>query len=116
AVLELLGALVPQQDGEHVVIDDALQQLADALKQIVQVQDACDLARDLVEHGQRLRLAGDAGVEASVLDGDRHARGNEFEQALMFGGEETGNLRLDVENSNDSIFHNERDGELGAYV
>ena len=31
AVFKLLGALAPQQDGEHLEVDDALQQLANAL-------------------------------------------------------------------------------------
>jgi hypothetical protein len=50
-----------------------LQQLADAFEQIVEIEDAGDLARDLVEHSQGLRLAGDTGVEAGVLNGGRHS-------------------------------------------
>ena len=33
AVFELLGPLVPEQDGEHVEVDDALEQGADAFEQ-----------------------------------------------------------------------------------
>ena len=115
-MLELLGALVPQEDGEHLVVDDALEEDADALEEIVEVEDAGDLAGDLVEDGEGLGLAGDAGVEAGVFDGDGHARGDEFEQALMVGGEEAGDLGLDIDDSDDFAFDDERDGELGADV
>ncbi len=63
-----------------------------------------------------LRLAGDAGVEAGVLDGDRHARGDELEQALMFVGEVAGGLGLDIEDADDPVLDDERNGELGADV
>ena len=87
AVLELFGALVPEQDGEHLEVDDAFEEMADAFEQVVEVEDAGDLAGDLVQNGEGLRLAGDAGVKAGILDGDGHARGDQFEQALVLGGE-----------------------------
>ena len=40
AVLELLGALVPEEDGEHLEVDDALEELADALEEVVEIEDA----------------------------------------------------------------------------
>ena len=57
AVLEELVALVPQEDGEHVEVDDALEQRANALEEVVGVEDRSDLARDLVQHSQGLCLA-----------------------------------------------------------
>ncbi len=33
-------ALVPEQDGEHLEVDDALEEMADALEQVVEVEDA----------------------------------------------------------------------------
>ncbi len=83
AVLEEFGPLVPEEDGEHLEVDDALEELADAFEEIVEIEDGGDLARDLVEDGEGLGLAGDAGVEAGVLDGDGHAGGDEFEQSTM---------------------------------
>ncbi len=115
AVLELLGAVVPEQDGEHLEVDDALQQRADALQQIVGIEDASDLARDLVQHGQGLRLPRNAGVEPGVLDRDRHARGGEFQQALMVVGEEAGISDCEVEHADDLVLDDQRDGELGAH-
>ncbi len=70
-MFELLCALVPEQDGEHLEVDDALEEMADALEQVVEVEDAGQFAGDLVEHGEGLGLAGDAGVKARVLDRDR---------------------------------------------
>ena len=116
AVLELLAALVPEEDGEHLEVDDALEQVADALEEVVEVEDAGDLAGDLVEDGEGLGLAGDAGVEAGVFDGDGHAGGDELEEALVVGGEEGGVLGLDVDDADDLVFDDEGDGELGADV
>ena len=86
AVLELFGALVPEEDGEHVEVDDAFEEEADAFEEIVEVEDAGDLTGDFVEDGEGLGLAGDAGVEACVLDGGGHAGGDEFEEALVLDG------------------------------
>jgi len=111
-VLEALGAVAPQEDGEHLEVDDALQQLADALEQVVEVEDAGDLARDFVEDSEGLRLAGDTGVEASVLHRDCHARGGQFQQSLMLGGEESGMFGLEVDDADDAILDDQRHGEF----
>ena len=52
------------------------------------IEDGGDFARDLAEDGEGFGLAGDAGVEAGVFDGDGHAAGDELEQALVLVGEE----------------------------
>ena len=116
AVLELLGAVVPEEDGEHLEVDDALEEMADAFEEVVEIEDAGDLAGDLVEDGEGLGLAGDAGVEAGVLDGDGHAGGDEFEQSLMIRGEEGGEFGLDVDDADDFVFDDEGDGQFGADV
>ena len=56
-MLKPIGAIVPQQDGEHLEVDNALEELADAFEEIVEIEDAGDLARDVVEHGEGLGLA-----------------------------------------------------------
>ena len=116
AVLELLGGLVPEEDGEHLEVDDALEEDADALEEVVGIEDAGDLAGDLVEDCEGLSLAGDAGVEAGVLDGDGHAGGDELEQALVVFGEEGGGLGLKVEDADDLVLDDEGDGEFGEDV
>jgi len=78
AVFELFVPVVPEEDGEHLEVDDALEKLSDALKEIVEVEDAGEFAGDLVENGERLGLAGDAGVEACILDGYGHAGGDQL--------------------------------------
>jgi len=103
AVLEELVALVPQEDGEHVEVDDALEELADALEEIVGIEDAGDLTGDVVEDGEGLGLAGDAGVEAGVLDGDGHARGHQFEQAPVLVREVADGFGLQVEDADDLV-------------
>ncbi len=75
-MLEVLGAVVPEEDAEHLEVDDALEEVGDALEEIVGVEDAGDLAGDVVEDAEGLGLAGDAGVEAGVFDGDGHAGGD----------------------------------------
>ena len=89
-MLEPLRAVVPQQDREHLEVDDPLQQLADALQQVVEIEDAGDLARDLVQHGQRLRLARHARVKPRILHRDSHARGGQLQQPLVLLGEVAG--------------------------
>ncbi len=93
AVLEAFAGRGPEEDGKHLVVDDALEEEANALEEIIEVEDAGELAGDLVEDGESLGLAGDAGVEAGVFDGDGHAGGHELEEALVVGGEEGGCTR-----------------------
>ena len=114
AMFELLCRRVPEEDGEHLEVDDALHGEADALEKVIGIEDACDLAGDLVDDGEGLGLAGDAGVEACVLDGDGHSRGDKLEETLVLGGEEAGDLGFEVENADDLVLDDERDGEFGA--
>ncbi len=116
AVLEVLGAVVPEEDAEHLEVDDALEKVGDAFEEIVGIEDAGDLAGDVVEDAEGLGLAGDAGVEAGVLDGDGHAGGDEFEEALVFEGEVADLFGLKVEDADDLVLDDERDGEFGANV
>ena len=48
AVFEALARVAPEQDGEHLEVDDALEQFPDTLEQIVEVKDAGDLTRDKI--------------------------------------------------------------------
>ena len=70
-----LAFFVEQHDGEHLVIDEAAEELADLRKQRIEIEDGCELSGDFVEDGEGFRLAGDAGVEAGVFDGLGDARG-----------------------------------------
>ena len=116
AVLEVLGAVVPEEDAEHLEVDDALEQVGDALEQIVGVEDAGDLAGDVVEDAERLGLARDAGVEAGILDRDGHAGGDQLEQTLVFQREVADLLGLDVDDADDLVLDDERNREFGADI
>jgi hypothetical protein len=115
-VLEVLGAIVPEEDAEHLEVDDALEEVGDALEEIVGVEDAGDLAGDVVEDAEGLGLAGDAGVKAGVLDGDGHAGGDELEEALVLHGEIAGSFGLDIEDTDDLVLDNKGYGEFRADV
>ena len=54
---ERLALFVQQHDGEHLVVDEAAEQLADALQQRVQLEDGGQFDGNLVEHLEGLRLA-----------------------------------------------------------
>ena len=90
--------------------------MADAFEEVVGVEDAGDLAGDVVEDAEGLGLAGDAGVETGVLDGDGHARGDELEEALMLEGEVADGFGLEVEDADDLVLDDEWDGEFGTDV
>ena len=113
---ERFAFLVEQHDGEHLVVDEAAQELADALQQGVEVEDGGQLDGDLVEHFEGLRLARDAGVEAGVLNGLGDARGGEGEHVQVLGAEVVGLLALQVHDADEAVFGDQRDGQLGADV
>src|SRR6185369_15276866 len=104
AVHQLFPVLIQQQNREHLVINQLYQQIADALKQLVEIQDRRQLAADLVEDGQRARLARNTGVQARVLDTDSNARCNQREQPRMFFLEIAFFRRLQVNDSDHAVF------------
>ena len=81
--------LVQQHDGEHLVVDQPPQQLPDSFQQRIQIQNRSQLHGNLVQHFQRLRLAGDARIEAGVLNRLRNARGGQGKHAQVFGAEDS---------------------------
>ena len=80
--------LVEEHDGEHLIVDEAAEELADALEEWIELEDGGELDGDFVEDFEGLRLAGDARVEAGVLNGLGDARGGQGEQVEMLGAEE----------------------------
>ncbi len=105
---------VDEHDGEHLVVDEAAEELADAFEELVDVEDGGEFDGDLVEDFEGLGLAGDAGVEARVLDGLADARGGEGEQVQVLGTEVIEFFAFEIENADDFVFVDERNGELGA--
>jgi len=76
---------IEQHDGEHLVVNEAAEKLADAFEERIEVEDGGELDGDFIEDGEGLRLAGDARVEAGVLNGLGDARGGEGEQVECSG-------------------------------
>ena len=65
---------------------------------------------------ERLRLAGDARVEAGVLNGLRDARGGQREQVQVLGAEVVGLLAFEVHDADQPVLGDQRNGQLGADV
>ena len=107
---------IEQHDGEHLIVDEAAQELADALEQGIEIEDGGEFDGDLVEDFEGLRLAGDAGVEAGVLNGLRDARRGHGEHVKMLGAEEIELLAFEIHDADEAVFGDERDGQLGAHV
>ena len=111
---EGFALLVEQHDGEHLVVDEAAEELADALEKGIEIEDGGQLDGDLVEDGEGLGLAGDAGVEAGVLNGLGDAGGGEGEQVEVLGAEVVGLLAFEIHDADEAVLGDERHGQLGA--
>ena len=107
---------VEKHDGEHLVVDEPAQELTDLREKRIDIEDRCELGGDFVEDGESLSLAGDACVEARILDGLRNARSRESEQMKMLRLEEIGLFALEIQDADEAVFGDERNGEFGADV
>ena len=116
AVLQHAAAGIEQQDGEHLVVDDAGQQVGNALQQLIDIQDRGELAADLGEQRQLARLPRDARVQPRVLDADGDARGKQRQQPLVLFGEGAGLIGFDVDHADDFVLGDQRNGQLGAHA
>jgi len=76
---EGFALFVEEHDGEHLVVDEAAEELTDALEERAEIEDGGELDSDFVEDFEGLGLTGDAGVEAGVFDGLGDARSSEGE-------------------------------------
>ncbi len=105
---------IKQQDGEHLVVDDAGDEVGNALQQLIEVEDGGNFAADLGQQGKLTRLAGDLGVEPGVLYADGNARSEQCEQVLVLFGEGAGLGGFDIEDADHLVFRDQRHGEFGA--
>ena len=108
--------VVEQHDTEHLVIDEAAQQVADLGQQRIEIEDRGEFGGDFVEHGQRLRLAGDARIKPRIFDGLRDARCGEGEQVQVLGTEIAGLLALEVHHADEAVLGDQRHREFGAHI
>jgi hypothetical protein len=115
-VLQDPFVLVPQHHREQLVVDDALDQLGDAVEERLQIENGCQLAADLVEQRQRRRLALEIPVQPGAVDGVGDVTRKKAEQALVVLGEGAGLAVLDVEHADVGALDDQRDGQLGTHV
>jgi hypothetical protein len=100
---EGFALVVKEHDGEHLVVDEAAKELANAEEEGIEVEDGGEIDCDFVEDFQGLRLAGDAGVEARVLNGLGDTGGGEGEDVEVLGAEVVGLLALDVDDADEAV-------------
>jgi len=103
----MAGLVVPEQDGEHLEVDDALEGLP-MRSRSRRGRGWSDLAGDLVYTSSLCCL--DRGCKGARSHGDGDARGGEFKQVLVILSEEAGDLGLEVEDTDDLVFYDQRDG------
>ena len=109
-------ARIEQKNAEHLVVDQPLEQLCDALEQFVEIQNRSEFARNFIQQKQRAGLARDARVQARVLYAHRHARRDQRQQTLVLFGEVTLFARLNVDHANHPVLDDQRDGEFRVHV
>ena len=114
-VPQRLGLAVHRQDAEGVVIDQLAHGAGDLAQQLVQVQDRGELARNVGQRLQGAVLAVHAAVQARIIDGDAHARGDQPQQrAIVFRvGVDAGGLQIDHAHQFAARRHG--DGQFGAH-
>ena len=112
---ELLVVLVQKQDPEHLVVDDALHELGDPLQQLVEVEDRGGLLADLVERGQQTRVPAGLPIEVRILDGHGQVAGQDPQGRPRPRGEGLRVGSFDVQDADEAVLVDERDGELGHH-
>src|SRR5580658_6545213 len=113
---ERLALVVEQHDGEHLVVDQAAQQLPNALEQRAKIENRRQLNGNLVQNLKRARLARYARVEPRVLNGLRYARRRKREQVQMLGLEVAGLLALNVHHADEPVLGDQRKRQFRPHV
>ncbi len=113
---ERVALLVEKHDGEHLVVDEAAKELADAFEQGIEIEYGGQLDGNLIEDFEGLRLAGDTGVEAGILNRLGDARGRHGEHMEMLGTEEIRLFAFNIHDADEPILGDEGDGQLGTHV
>ena len=85
--LQLARFVVQQPDPEGAVVDDAAHRRPDAREQLVEIEHRRDVAADLGQRLERLRVGAASLEQARVDDADRDVRG-ELSQQLDVGSRE----------------------------
>ncbi len=108
--------LVRNPDGEKLKVHQPPDQLVDAREQRFRLENRGELARDLVEHPQRLRLARHPRVQSRILDRLRNPRCCQCQQVQVLRPEVVQLFAFHVEHADQVAFDNQRHGQLRAHV
>src|SRR5271165_411926 len=114
AVLQEAPGLVEQKDGKHLVIDDAGHQVGNALQQLINVEDGCQLAADFGEQGELSGLARDPRVQTCILDPHGNARGEQRQQTFVLFRKGSRLIGFDVNHPDYFVLGDERHSQLGT--
>ena len=99
---------IEQQDGKHLVVDDAGEQIGNPLQQLIDIQNRGELAADLGQQSQLPRLPRYPRVQARVFDADRDAGGEQRQQAFVLFVERTGLVGFHVDHADHFVLGDER--------
>ncbi len=112
--LEQLALVVPQHDGEDVVVDEPLDPLRHPLEQLAAVQDRGELAAQLVQQRQGLGLLAQVLGHPRAVDGGGQLTGDRAEQGQLGGAEDARLGGAQVEHPDHPVLDLERQRQLGA--
>src|SRR6516164_7127652 len=101
AVLQLFSRRIEQQNTEHLIVDQSVQQFGDAFQELIEIENRGQLAGNLIQQYQGAGLAAGAGVETGVFDPHGHAGSDQRQQPFMFLGEVVWLSRLEVHHSDE---------------
>ena len=74
---------VHQQNAEGVEGHQRMSGLGDLAQQFVQIENRAEFLRQMRQRLERAVLAVDAAVEPRIVDGHRHARGDQLQQRAI---------------------------------
>ena len=115
-VLQFLSRRVHQQDAEHLVVDQAAEQFGNTLKQLIHIQDgvssrAISFSRIRVRACFVVRVCSRAfSIPIAMRDPIS------VSSRLCSSVKRPASWRLEIQHTDDPIFHDQRNGQLGAHV
>src|ERR1019366_958405 len=109
-------ARVEQQDGKHLVVDDAGHQFGNSFQQLVNVENGGQFAADLGQQGQLPRLSRDPGIQPRVLDATGDTRREQRQQALVFLGERARLGGFHVNDADYLVLGDQGSGQLRSHA
>src|SRR5262249_47414687 len=107
---------VQQKDRKRVVVDLLFDRSRDFVNQFVDFESRTHFKADVIKQRQQFAVPALAFIDAGIFDRDSDLAGKQIEQLDLIFAEILRHGALDIENTNDSILADERNGELGPDV